>query len=125
MEPKKILVVEDEKFLAHLLKSRLEKEGFKPVVARDGEEALNLLREPGASFDLILLDIILPKMSGFEFMEEASKDPQIKFPPVIIVSNLGQTEDISRGKQLGAADYFVKAQVSIDDLVQRVKNFLK
>ncbi len=122
----KILLVEDDQFLLSLLKTRLEKEKFDVILAHDGPEALKLLRETKP--DLILLDIILPGMSGFDVLEEVQKDPQLrdkKSIPVIIISNLGQESDIERGKELGVADYFVKARVSIDELVKKVNTFVK
>jgi len=117
-----VLLVEDDPFLSNLLKVRLQKENVDVILARDGEEALKKIEEkkPG----LVLLDLILPKKSGFEILEKTSTDPQLKDMPVIIISNLGQTSDIQRGKELGAVEYYVKAKISIDDLVGKVKNFL-
>jgi len=121
----RILLVEDEPFLSSLLKNRLEKEGFEVALARDGDEALSSIR--AGKPDLVLLDLILPKKSGFELMDEIRKDPktQAKDLPIIIISNLGQPEDVSRGQELGAAKYFIKAKTSIDDLVQKIKDFLQ
>ncbi len=121
----KVLLVEDDPFLSSLLKNRLQKEQLEVILAKDGEEALNLLKT--SKPDLILLDIILPKKSGFEVMVEIRKDPQMQSQdlPIIIISNLGQPEDISRGQELGAIEYFVKAKTSIDELVQNIKNFLE
>ncbi len=121
----KILLVEDDPFLSSLLKNRLEKEGLEVSLARDGQEALDLLKTIKPA--LILLDIILPKKSGFEVMEEIHNDPQMQAQelPIIIISNLGQPEDISRGQELGAIEYFVKAKTSIDELVQKIKGFLE
>ena len=125
METRKILLVEDEPFLSSLLKNRLEKEGFEMQLARDGDEALSSIKSNKP--DLVLLDLILPKKSGFELMDEIRKDPktQAKDLPIIIISNLGQPEDVSRGQELGAAKYFIKAKTSIDELVQKVKSFLE
>lgn len=120
---KNILLVEDETFLANLLKSRLEKEGLAAQVARDGEEALKFLEKE--KYDLVLLDIILPKLSGFEVLKKIQADPRLQKVPVMIISNLGQESDISRGQSLGTVDYFVKALISIEDLVSRVKKYLK
>lgn len=121
----KILLVEDDPFLSSLLKNRLQKENFEVVLAIDGEAAMSHLR--AASFDLILLDIILPKKTGFEVLEEISLDPglQNKKTPIIIISNLGQIEDIKRGQDLGVIEYLIKAKISIDDLINKVKEFLK
>ncbi len=120
---KNVLIVEDEPLLANLLKQRLEKEGIKVTVNRDGQEALRTLREMRP--DLILLDLILPKISGFELMETLRADPQFEQAPIIVISNLGQESDMSRGQSLGAIQYFVKAKVSIEELVEKVKVFLR
>ena len=122
-QQKNILLAEDEQFLASLLKSRLEKAGVKIQIAQDGTEALKFLKE--SKFDLVLLDLILPKMSGFEVLEAIRADPRLQNIPVVIISNLGQESDVSRGQSLGAAGYIVKARVSIEELVNQVKKFLK
>ncbi|MCL5016254.1 MAG: response regulator, partial [Patescibacteria group bacterium] len=74
--------------------------------------------------DLVLLDLILPKKSGFQVLEEMKGDPLIKEAPVIIISNLSQESDVARGKELGAIEYYVKARTSIDDLVTRITGIL-
>ena len=119
----KILLVEDDHFISFLLKNRLQKEaGFEIVLARDGEEALNVLKSN--QVDLLLLDIILPKKPGFELMEEIRDWPQLEKVPRIIISCLGQPEDIDRGLSLGAVEYFIKGETPIDDLVSRIKEVL-
>lgn len=117
--PKKILLVEDDQFLSLLLKNRLEKEGLAVTVAGDGETALVAMK--AARPDLVLLDLILPGTSGFEVLEKMRTDIALSAIPTIIISNLGQNEDIARGKELGALEYFVKARTSIDDLVMKAK----
>lgn len=122
----KILLVEDDQFLSSLLKNRLEKEKFEVTPAHDGPEALKILK--AQNFDLILLDIILPGKSGFDVLEEIQSDPQMQGKrsiPVIVISNLGQETDIERGRELGVIDYFVKARISIDDLVKKVRGLLE
>ena len=121
---KKILIVEDEPLLGNLLKQRLDRENFSVMLVRDGEEAFRTIQGIFVP-DLVLLDIILPKISGFELMERINKDPQLSgvHIPIVIVSNLGQEGDVRRGQDLGAIGYFVKAQLSIEDLVSRVKEF--
>ena len=116
-QQKNILLVEDEQFLANLLKIRLEKEGFAIHQAKDGQEALNFIKESKLKLDLILLDIILPKLSGFEVLEAIRADSQSQDIPVMIISNLGQESDIGRGQSLGAVEYVVKAKVSIEELI--------
>ena len=119
---KTVLIVEDDIFLSNLLTTRLQKDGVGVLKATDGEEALDMLRKNKPS--LMTLDIIIPKKSGFEVMEEMQSDSMLRGIPTIIISNLGQEADISRAKSLGAIAYFIKAQVSIDEIVLRIKNFL-
>ena len=116
-----ILLVEDDPFLSSILQLKLDKENFKTIRVADGEEALNLLTEQGIKPDVILLDLILPKKNGFEVLETIRQDPTLEKLPVIIISNLGQPSDIDRGKSLGVIDYFVKAKLSVDELVNKVK----
>ena len=87
----KILIIEDDHFLSMLMKARLEKEGFQVTQAFDGEEALNMLKKDRPS--LIILDLIMPRTSGFEVMETISVDPQFSKVPVIVLSNLGQESE--------------------------------
>lgn len=118
---KKILLIEDEPLLANLLKQRLEVNSFEVTLARDGEEGLKVLREMKP--DLILLDIILPKISGFELMETLRSNVAFQQAPIVIISNLGQDSDIEKGQSLGAVGYFIKAKISIEDLVNQLKGF--
>ncbi len=118
-----ILIVEDETFLANLLLLRFKKEGFNVVQAFNGVEALDKL-ENQQHPDIVILDLILPQKNGFEVLESISQNPQLSDIPVIIVSNLGQDSDVERGKLLGAIDYYVKARLSIDELVGKVRGLL-
>ncbi|MDD3491784.1 MAG: response regulator [Candidatus Pacebacteria bacterium] len=120
-----ILLIEDDPFLSSVLRLKLEKESFKVIRAADGEEALHFLTEQGIKPDLILLDLILPKKNGFEVLETIRQDPLLEKLPVIIISNLGQPSDIERGKALGIIDYFVKARLSVEELVNKVKQEIK
>ena len=116
-----VLLIEDDPFLSSVLRMKLEKELFKVIRASDGDEALNFLTEQGVKPDLILLDLILPKKNGFEVLETIRQDPLLEKLPVIIISNLGQPSDIERGKALGVIDYFIKARLSVEELVNKVK----
>ena len=118
----KVLVVEDDMFLAKILSTKLEKEGFSVVLAFDGEEALNKLKKEIP--DLILLDLILPKKNGFEVLEEIKLDDKLNKIPVIILSNLGQQSDVVKGKELGAVDYLIKANFSLDEVISKIKEHL-
>lgn len=124
MPGKTILIVEDDNFLVNILKARLGAEGFTILVASDGVEALEIMKKENP--DLVLLDLMLPKRSGFELLEDAVKlSGQLRKIPILIISNLGREVDIERGKSLGASEYFVKAKLSIDELVGKVKDYLK
>lgn len=119
---KKILIVEDDKFLSMLLKGRLEQDGISVYQAFNGEEAIEFLKNNIPN--LILLDLIMPKMSGFEFLETIRQDPQYSQIPVIVLSNLGQENDISKAKSLNVIDYYVKVRTSIDELVSKIKQII-
>jgi len=116
---KKILIVEDEKILADLLAKKLKEESYDISLAHDGQEAFRKIREEKP--DLILLDIIMPKMGGFEVLEEMQKTPEVKNIPVIVISNSGQPVEISRALELGVKDYLIKTQFDPDEVVSKVK----
>jgi DNA-binding response OmpR family regulator len=120
VEHKKILVVDDEKPLAKALDLKLTHEGFEAKVAFDGEEALALLEQE--KFDLIILDIMMPKVDGFGVMAELKKRGIMT--PVIVSSNLSQGEDVEKLKSAGAIDYYIKSDVPIAEVVERVKKVL-
>lgn len=117
------MVIEDDRFLSTLVKARLEREGFQIAQAFDGEEALDILRRE-SSPALIILDLIMPKVTGFELLQTISITPGLASIPVVILSNLAQDSDIEKAKQLGAKEYFVKVKVSIDDLVGKIKTLV-
>jgi DNA-binding response OmpR family regulator len=122
-DPSKIImIIEDDRFLSSLMKARFEKDGFSIVQAFDGAEAIQLLRQETPS--LIILDLIMPKVTGFEVLQSISITPQLDKVPVVILSNLAQDSDIQKARQLGAKEYFVKVKVSIDDLVGKVKTLV-
>ncbi|PIS05346.1 MAG: response regulator [Candidatus Buchananbacteria bacterium CG10_big_fil_rev_8_21_14_0_10_42_9] len=118
---KKILIIEDDKFLAKMLGNLLESNGYEVVYASNGREGLLKVAEKP---DLVLLDIILPDLNGFDLLESIKSEKETSKVPIVIISNLGQTEDITQGKQLGAKDYIVKSETSLDDVVLKVKRLL-
>ena len=119
--PKKILIIEDEEILLDLLKSKLEELGYDVYFALDGEKGLKAIRDIVP--DLILLDMVMPKMSGFEVMEAMQKDPSIKDIPVIIISNSGQPVELDKAKQLGAKDWLIKTEFDPAEVLKKVKLF--
>lgn len=119
----KILIVEDDKFLRELIARKLTQENFEISEAVDGEEGLKKIKE--AKPDLVLLDLILPGIDGFEALAKMKDDPALASIPVIILSNLGQREDVEKGLKLGAVDYLVKAHFTPNEIIEKVKTALK
>jgi DNA-binding response OmpR family regulator len=120
---KKILVIEDEATLQQALTEYLSEEKFEVISALDGEKGLEL--SASASPDLILLDIILPKMDGFEILEKIKHNEKTKNIPVILLTNLESVEDIQRAFEKGATTYLVKADFKLEDVVNKIKETLK
>lgn len=118
----KILIIEDDQFLRDLISQKLLKEGFKVVGAIDGEEGLKKATEE--KVDLILLDLILPGMDGFEILSKLKQKAETNKIPVIILSNLGQKDDVAKAKDLGAADYMIKAHFTPGEIIDKVKQIL-
>jgi len=115
---KKILLVEDEELMIDLLQRKLTKEGYEISVARDGEEGLKAMRE--VKPNLVLLDIIMPKMGGFEVMEEIGKNKELKKIPVIVISNSGQPVELDKAQKLGAKDWLIKTEFDPQEVVDKV-----
>lgn len=118
-----LIIVEDEVSLASILKNKFEDNGFVVSIASDGDEAFPLIKNTKP--DIILLDLILPGKSGFDVLKEVKSDKDTMMIPVIILSNLGEPETIDRGMSLGATDYFVKTQHPINDIIEKVKEYLR
>jgi len=115
---KKILLIEDEEIMVDLLQKKLTQEGYKISVARNGEEGLKTVRK--IKPDLVLLDIIMPKIGGFEVMEEMAKDKDLKEIPIIIISNSGQPVELDRAQKLGAKDWLVKTEFDPREVLDKV-----
>ncbi len=118
---KKILIAEDEEILLNVLKDRFETEGWNVSIAKDGEETIETIKN--SKFDLILLDLLMPKKDGFEVLREIKSNPELKNLPIIVLSNLGGDDDIKKALALGADDYFVKTQHPMSEIVEKVKKY--
>ncbi len=118
---KKILIIEDEAPLAKAMALKLDHSGFDTATALDGETALEMLKKQ--TFDLIILDLIMAEIDGFSILAELKN--RNNTIPVIVASNLGQEEDIKRAKDLGACDYLIKSNISLNDIVTTIKKILK
>ncbi len=121
---KRILLVEDDNFLSELLSKKLIENNATVSRAANGEEAIAMVKS-SPKFDLILLDLMLPKIGGFEVMEAINADEKTKGSPVIILSNLGQKNDIEKGVSLGAKKFLVKAILSLDEIVEATAEIIK
>lgn len=122
MEPQKkttILVVEDNDLLGDIIVTKLTGSGYQVSIARTGPDALKRIQEEG--FDLILLDIVLPMMSGYEILEHMRTDPRTKDVPVIIISNSGQPVELERLKDLGVKDYLIKADFTPEEVLGKIR----
>jgi DNA-binding response OmpR family regulator len=121
-EKPRILLVEDDLTLANLYQMRMEAEGFEVRQCNDGEKALQSAREFNPH--LILLDIMMPKLNGFDVLDILRHTPQIGKVKIVVLSALGQPADVARAKELGADDYLVKSQVVITDVMNRLREHL-
>jgi len=124
---KKILIVEDDPFLIDIYTTKLKDSGFSVEVAKEGESALRKLNEE--KFDLLLLDIVLPQIDGWEILEKVksqkSKVKSLENLKIVILSNLGQKEEVEKGLKLGATKYLIKAHHTPSEVVEEIKAVLK
>lgn len=117
-----ILIVEDDEFISDVYMKKLAMEGFEVSLARDGEEALRAIRDRKP--DVLLLDIMIPLKDGFQVLSELRADAGLSDIRVVVMSNLSQGKDIAHAKELGALDYIVKSNISLPDMVQRIRKAL-
>jgi len=119
----KILLVEDDQTLTEMYALKFKESGFELLLANDGLSGLEIAKKELPQ--VILLDIMMPKMDGFAVLTELKKDDQTKNTPVLMLSNLGQESDVEKGKKLGANDYIVKASMTPSQVIEKVKAYLK
>lgn len=120
---KKILLVEDDTFILEMYATKLLNFGYEVLTAVDGEEALKIVKEKHPDF--ILLDLVLPSVDGFEVLKIVKKDPKTKSIPVILLTNLGERQDVEQGLKLGADDYLIKAHFTPSEVIEKIQNLLK
>ena len=118
----KILIVEDDSFLVKAYQIKFDRAGFDVSVAMSGDEGIEMARKKAPS--LIILDLMLPKMNGFEFLEAIKKEEELKNIPVIALSNLGQKSDVEKALSLGAAQYFIKTEHTLEEIIKEIKKYL-
>lgn len=119
----KIIIVEDDKTLVEMYNLKFKEAGLELMVVTDGIGGLELIRKEKPN--LVLLDIMLPKMDGFAVLTELKKDQQTKNIPVLLLTNLGQKNDMEKGKKLGADDYIVKSSLTPSQVIEKIKLYLK
>ena len=119
---KKVMIVEDDEHISKVYEIKFAKEGISTSVARDGEDAVVKITAEKPS--LIILDLMIPKKDGFWVLEEIKKNPDLATIPVLVLSNLGQKSDQERALGLGANEYLVKVDFSIQDIIEKVKGYL-
>lgn len=117
-----VLLVEDDIFLSGIYQKKFEMEGYKISTADNGEKGLADAKKKKP--DIILLDVLLPKMDGFTVLKELKADPTTKPIPVILLTNLGQKDDVEKGLEAGAVDYLIKAHFKPSEIVEKVKKVL-
>ncbi len=123
MEKKSVLIVEDDQFFSGLVAQKLNQAGFEVLLAGGGEEALNVLKEKNPS--LIILDLMMPGMDGFEVLSRIKKDEKTKEIPTVVLSNLGQRDEVDRAISLGADDFLIKVNFTLDEIVEKVKEIIQ
>jgi CheY-like chemotaxis protein len=123
MKNARILLIEDDKVLRRACEVTLKKKGFSIITAMDGEEGIRKARSEGPN--LILLDMLMPKLSGIETLVELKKDEVTRSIPVVVLSNSSVGADVQKAKALGAIDYLVKASLSLQELGDRVVSYLE
>lgn len=119
----KVLIIEDDQFLKDLIERKLIQAGYQVISAGDGEEGLKMINEEKPV--LVLLDILLPSMSGWDVLGKIKTDPTTKKIPVLILTNLGEKEDVEKGLKMGADDYIIKAHFAPNEIIQKVRKCLK
>ncbi len=119
----KILLIEDEEMLASMYETKFKNDGFEIDLSHDGEEGL--AKAESTEYDVILLDVILPKLDGFSVLKKLREGKKNKKTPVFLLTNLGQEEDMKKGKEMGASGYLVKANFTPAQIISQIKEFFK
>jgi CheY-like chemotaxis protein len=119
---KKILIIEDELDIIAIYQVAMEGSGFEIITAKNGKIGLETAAKEKP--DLIILDLLMPEMDGFGFLEAAKNDDQIKNIPIIVASNLGQSEDIDKAREYNIKDYLVKDRITPKDILEKIKKYV-
>jgi DNA-binding response OmpR family regulator len=119
----KVLIIEDDSYISDMYKIKFESENFETVVANNGIEGIKFLEKDVP--DIILLDVVMPKVDGFSVLKKIKKNPKLDKIPVVLLTNLSQKENVERGFELGASSYIIKAHFTPSEVVEKIKEVLK
>jgi len=119
----KILIIEDDTYLRQLLEKKLKSKNYKVFSVVDAKTGFEILKKE--EINLILLDLILPGLSGYDFLKKIKSDEKLKSIPVIVISNLGQYQEIEKALKLGASDYLIKANFTPNEILEKAEKFIK
>ncbi len=125
MAKKKIMIIEDDMFVMDIYQTKFSLEGFEVISAENGIEALKKIEKENVVPDLMLLDIVMPYMDGLEVLKRLKENKNVSGVPVILLTNLSQKEQVSRGLELGASDYLIKSHFTPSEVMEKVKVYLK
>lgn len=120
---KKIIIAEDEPILIEMYKLYFERAGYEVLKANNGRECIDFVKKEKP--DIILLDILMPRVDGWEVLKQLKTDPETKQIPILVFSNLGQTQEIQKGLDLGADDYVVKSNMTPKELLEKVEGMIR
>jgi len=121
---KTVLIVEDDSFLSDMYQTKFSVSGYNVLLAQNGMQCLELLRNNTSAPDIALLDVVMPKMDGLELLELLKKDDRTKNIPIILLTNLGQDKDVKKGLEMGADMYLIKAHYTPSQVVEKVEEIL-
>jgi DNA-binding response OmpR family regulator len=120
---KTVFIIEDDVFLQGLEATKLKKEGFDIETAANGDEAFKII-EKKIKIDLVLLDLMLPGIDGFEILKRIKQESNISKVPVVVFSNLSEEKDIDRAKKMGASEFMIKSNFNLDELVKKIRELI-
>lgn len=123
-QKKTVLIVEDDSFLSDMYQTKFSVSGYNVLLAQNGMQCLELLRNNTSAPDIALLDVVMPKMDGLELLELLKKDDRTKNIPIILLTNLGQDKDVKKGMEMGADMYLIKAHYTPSQVVEKVEEIL-
>jgi CheY-like chemotaxis protein len=123
MEKKKILIVEDDNFVAEVYFTKLSEMGYESLLAQNGREGIEILKKN--KIDLILLDILMPIMDGMEMLNEVKKDEKLKSIPVILLTNVGEKDSIQKVREMGVKNYLIKSHFTPAEVIEKIEEVFK